>query len=73
MQCSHIKYKELERIIKTAEMKMGVDEVIKIAKTITGIRVNMPENRDVYVKTLFLTERQKTIEPLFELSAMGIE
>ena len=66
-------YKELERIIKLAGIDMSVTDVIKTAKTITTIRVNMPENRGVFVKTLFLTDSQKDIEPLFKLSALGLE
>lgn len=63
-------YKELERIIKKAGVSMSVGEVIKVAKTIITIRVNMPENRDTYIKTLFLTEKQRHIEPLFKLSLL---
>ena len=63
-------YKELERIIKQTGINLSVDEVLKIAKTIITVRVNMPQNRDVYIKTLFLTERQRAIEPLFTLSIL---
>ena len=66
-------YKELERIIKLAGINMSISEVLKTARTIITVRVNMPENKDVYVKTLFLTKRQKTIEPLFKLSNLGLE
>ena len=61
-------YKELARIIKLARINLSVDKVLDIAKTITTIRVNMPENREVYTRTLFLTEPQKAIEPLFWLT-----
>ena len=66
-------YKELERIIKLAGINMSIREVLKTARTIITVRVNMPENKDVYVKTLFLTKRQKTIEPLFKLSNLGLK
>ena len=66
-------YKELERIIKTAGINMSVGDVIKAAKTITTIRVRMPENNDILTKTLFLTEKHKAIEPLFRLSALKQE
>ena len=66
-------YKELERIIKLSGINMSIGDVLKIARTIITVRVNMPENRDVYVKTLFLTKRQKDIEPLFKLSDLGLE
>lgn len=66
-------YKELERIIKLAGIKMSVGDVIKAARTITTIRVRLPENREILTKTLFLTERHKTIEPLFKLSTLNLE
>ncbi len=66
-------YKELERIIKLAGIKMSVGDVIKAARTITTIRVRLPENREILTKTLFLTERHKAIEPLFKLSTLNLE
>ncbi|MDL2247178.1 IS1634 family transposase [Bacteroides sp. OttesenSCG-928-J23] len=61
-------YKELERLIKEKRIPLSVDKVLDIAKTITTIRVKMPENGRFYTKTLFLTDRHRTIQPLFELS-----
>ena len=46
----------------------SVDKVIDIAKTIITIRINMPENGQVFTKTMFLTDRHKSIEPLFNIS-----
>lgn len=66
-------YKELERIIKLAGIDMSVTEVINAAKTITTIRMKLPENREILEKTLFLTEKHKTIEPLFKLTAIRLE
>ena len=65
-------YKELERIIALANIKLSVDKVLDIARTITTIRVNMPQNHDFYTKTLFLSDEQNTIKPLFNLSNMGV-
>lgn len=50
---------------------MSVDKVLDIAKTITTIRVNMPQNHEVYTKTLFLSDEQNAIKPLFDLSKLG--
>ena len=61
-------YKELERIVALSKINLSVDKVLDIAKTITTIRVKMPENKDIYTKTLFLTDAHKTIEPLFRAS-----
>lgn len=47
---------------------MSVDKVLDIARTVTTIRVNMPQNHEVYTKTLFLSELQKAIKPLFDLA-----
>jgi len=66
-------YKELERIIALAGIKLSVDKVLDIAKTITTIRVNMPQNHEIYTKTLFLTDEQNAIKSLFDLSNLGIE
>ena len=63
-------YKELERIIAMADIHMSVDKVLDIARTITTIRVKMPQNHEVYTKTLFLSDRQKVIQPLFDLASL---
>ena len=60
-------YKELERIITCLDIKLSVDKVLDIAKTITTLRVHMPNNRSFYTKTMFLTDDHKTIRPLFEV------
>ena len=66
-------YKELERIARIVGINMSVDEVLNVARTITTIRMRMPENNEVITKTLFLTEKQKAIEPLFKLSDLKLE
>ena len=66
-------YKELERIARIVGINMSVDEVLNVARTITTIRMRMPENNEVLTKTLFLTEKQKAIEPLFKLSDLKLE
>ena len=66
-------YKELERIARIVGINMSVDEVLNVARTITTIRMRMPENNEVLTKTLFLTVKQKAIEPLFKLSDLKLE
>ena len=61
-------YKELERLIAVNKIGMSVDKVLEAAKTITTIRVKMPENGTFFTKTLFLTEKHLAIKPLFDLS-----
>lgn len=47
---------------------MSVDKVLDAAKTITTIRVRLPENGTFFTKTLFLTEKHLAVKPLFDLS-----
>lgn len=46
---------------------MSVDKVLDAAKTVTTIRIRMPENGTSFTKTLFLTKTHLAIKPLFEL------
>ena len=59
-------YKELERLIGINKIDMGVDHVLDAAKTITTIRIKMPENGTYFTKTLFLTEKHLAIKSLFD-------
>jgi transposase len=61
-------YKELERIIKQKRIGLSVGKVLDAAKTITTIKVKLPENGAVYSKTLFLTQKHRAIQPLFDHS-----
>ena len=61
-------YKELERLIAVNKIGMSVDKVLDAAKTITTIRVRLPENGTFFTKTLFLTEKHLAVKPLFDLS-----
>lgn len=46
-----------------------VDKVLDIAKTLSTITIALP-NGETVVKTLFLTQDQKLIEPVF--AALGV-
>lgn len=59
-------YRELERIIKLKGLKISVDSVLNIAKTITTIRVRLPKSNSVMSQTMLVTDRHKSISPLFE-------
>lgn len=59
-------YKELERIVTELKLEMSVDSVLKIAKTITTIRLRLPLNDKVMVKTMMLTPEQRALKPLFD-------
>ena len=62
--------KEVEDTKRLLNNKIGmsVDHVLDIAKTITTIRIRMPENGTFFTKTLFLTDKHRTIMSLFDLS-----
>ena len=60
-------YKELERLIAINNIGMSVDKVLDAAKTITTIKIRMPENGTYFTKTLFLTKKHLAIKPLFRL------
>ena len=52
---------------------MSVDKVLDIARTVTTIRGKMSQNHEVYTKTLFLSDQQKAIQPLFDLAGLGVQ
>lgn len=59
-------YKELERIICDLGLNMSVDSVLKIAKTITTIRLKLPLNDTFITRTMLLTPEHKSLQPLFD-------
>lgn len=61
-------YKELERIIKEKNIDLSVGKVLDAVKTITTIRVKMPENEEIYTKTLFLTDKHRAIRSLLDFA-----
>jgi len=59
-------YKEFERLLKIAHINLSVDKVLDIARTITTIRVRLPEARQTMSRTMLLTDRHKSISCLFD-------
>ena len=60
-------YKELERIMKLMKFPMSVDKALEIAKTIPTVTMRLPYNQQKLTQTLFLTDEQRAIKPLFDL------
>ena len=58
-------YKELERVLKLAEIGMSVDKVLNMAKTVTTIKIKLPLNGEVLSKIMIM-KRHKKIEKLFD-------
>lgn len=57
--------KELERMVRSIGLGMSVDKVLCIAKTITTIRLRLP-NGEAYTQTLFTTLQQEAIRARLE-------
>ena len=47
------------------EIGMSVDKVLFIAKTITTLKIRLP-NGELYTETLYNTPQQETLKPLIE-------
>ena len=65
-------YKELERMLKVSEIKMSVDKVLALAKTITTIQIRLPLNNEVYTQTMLMARHQK-IAKLFDEDFWGTQ
>ena len=51
--------------LKVSEIKMSVDKVLALAKTITTIQIKLPLNKEVYTQTMLMARHQK-IAKLFD-------
>lgn len=58
-------YKELERTLRLMRIDMSVDKVLFIAKTITTLKIRLP-NGELYTETLYNTPQQEKLRPLIE-------
>ena len=41
-------------MLKISEIKMSVDKLLALAKTVTTIQVKLPLNKDVYTQTMLM-------------------
>ena len=60
-------YKEQERMLKVSEIKMSVDKVLALAKTITIIQIKLPLNKEVYTQTMLMARHQKIANSLMKI------
>lgn len=58
-------YKELERILKQADISLSVDKVLALAQTVTTIQFRLPMNKETFSKTMLL-DRHRRIAKLFD-------
>lgn len=57
--------KELDRILKLNGIKLSIDKVLRMAKTVTTIQVRLPLNGELLSRTMVM-KRHKPIEKLFD-------
>ena len=58
-------FESVQGIGTVSEIKMSVDKVLALAKTITTIQIKLPLNKEVYTQTMLMTRHQK-IAKLFD-------
>jgi transposase len=58
-------YKELERILRLRGINLSVDKVLDIAKTITTLKIRLPQSNETLSKTMLLTKKHQTIASLY--------
>ena len=56
-------------MLKISEIKMSVDKLLALAKTVTTIQVKLPLNKDVYTQTMLMARHQR-IAKLFDIELM---
>jgi len=59
-------YKELERILKQSDIKLSVDKVLNIAKTITTLKIRLTASGQILTKPMLITAKHKLISQLFD-------
>ena len=59
-------YKELERLLRTLGIHLGVDKALDIAKTISTVTVALPDGTQD-TRIMLMTEEQRQLQPLLPL------
>ncbi len=59
-------YKELERQLRLKKSELSPEKAIDIAKTIMSIRIIHPQSKEIFHKTLYLKDEQKSLAELFD-------
>ena len=61
-----------KRMLKISEIKMSVDKVLALPKTITTIQIKLPLNKEVYTQPMLMARHQK-IAKLFDEEFWGTQ
>ena len=59
-------------MLKISEIKMSVDKLLALAKTVNTIQVKLPLNKDVYTQTMLMARHQR-IDKLFDEDFWGMQ
>ena len=59
-------------MLKISDIKMSVDKLLALAKTVTTIQVKLPLNKDVYTQTMLMARHQR-ISKLFDEDFLGMQ
>ena len=59
-------YKELERLLRTLGIHLGVNKVLYITKTISTVTVALPDGTQ-HTRIMLMTEEQRQFQPLLPL------
>lgn len=59
-------------MLKISDIKMSVDKLLALAKTVTTIQVKLPLNKDVYTQTMLMARHQR-ISKLFDEDFWGMQ
>jgi hypothetical protein len=58
---------KLNRHIRSTRVKLfGIYKVLDIAKTVTTLKIRLPETGEILSKTMLLTKKHKSIACLFD-------
>ena len=59
-------------MLKISEIKMSVDKLLALAKTVNTIQVKLPLNKDVYTQTMLMARHQRICK-LFDEDFWGMQ
>ncbi len=59
-------------MLKISDIKMSVDKLLALAKTVNTIQVKLPLNKDVYTQTMLMAKYQR-IGKLFDEDFWGMQ
>jgi len=62
---AYMVYKEPERILKLKGIIISVDKVLDIAKTITTLKIKLPDSNETTTKTMLMRQKHQSIARMY--------